>query len=139
MLVQTLPSLSIHRLREVGHTSGPRFQALDRTRPGGAGHGPGSTAALTSLGTLLAVQQVEPAGPERRRRAIRRGEQLLAALEDMQMSLLSGDLPVQPLARIRALMADDARAGDDELDGILREIEVRAAVELAKQEQDARR
>jgi hypothetical protein len=134
MLVQTLPSLSLARLRETSRTSGQSFRLTDSPRAAGAGQGPGSTAALASLGTLLSVQQVEPTGAERRRRAVRRGEQLLAALEEVQLNLLAGETVVHALARVRALLGENELAGDEDLDRVLQEIEVRAAVELAKRE-----
>lgn len=102
------------------------------------GLSPASSAApaatLASLEALMALQAV-PDAAERRRRAARRGARLLGALAELQMGLLDGGLAVGALRRLQEDTAAAREASDDPaLDGILIEIELRAAVELAKLE-----
>jgi len=87
-----------------------------------------------SLDALLALQQVdEPL--ERRRRAIRRGGQLLDILERLKLSLLSDELGEGELQALAVAVREQRSAtGDPQLEALLDQIETRAAVELAKRE-----
>ena len=91
-------------------------------------------APLTSLGAVLAIQAVEdPLAGRRRARA--RGEQLLDTLEEVRIALLDGRLPAGKLEALRQLVTARRGAADDPaLRAVLDEIELRAAVELAKLE-----
>jgi hypothetical protein len=72
---------------------------------------------------------------ERRRKAVRRASVLLDVLDDLKVSLLDGGVPPQTLGRlIEAVRQERAQTGDAKLEGLLDEIETRAAVELAKLE-----
>ena len=91
-------------------------------------------APVSTMDALLALQEVE--GPlERRRRAVRRGGKLLDALDQVKLALLGGDEAGPALQRLAAAVREQ-RGGsfDPGLDGVLDEIETRAAVELAKAE-----
>ncbi|HET6522703.1 MAG TPA: flagellar assembly protein FliX, partial [Geminicoccaceae bacterium] len=101
---------------------------------GGGGMAPG--APLTALGALLAAQEVpEVGGGGGRRRAARRGHDLLDRLDELRLALLEGGVPEPTLRRIVALLEERAGPVDDpRLGAVLHEIEVRAAVELAKLE-----
>jgi len=96
-----------------------------------------TTAAPTgvaSLDALLALQEV--GGPlERRRRAVRRAGRILDVLDEVKMALLDGGLPPSALDRLMSAIREE-RGGteDSRLEGLLDEIETRAAVELAKLE-----
>ena len=94
--------------------------------------------ALTSVGALLALQSVEDP-LQRRRRAVSRAGRILDGLDDLKLALLSGE-PAG--GRLQALMAAvrEERLGSDDpgLQGLLNEIETRAAVELAKLEGGSR-
>lgn len=93
-----------------------------------------TTMAASSLAGLLSLQEVadELAG---RRRALARGDSLLEALEELRLALLAGTLPRARLAALAALAGQQAPVIDDpHLASILAEIELRAAVELAKLE-----
>lgn len=98
--------------------------------------GAGPALPLTSLDALMALQALPPDAPERRRRALRRGRELLDGLDEVRLALLDGELPLATLQRLRAgVGAARADATDDPgLDEVLREVELRAAVELAKLE-----
>jgi hypothetical protein len=104
----------------------------------GVAQGPQSIARATSLAgvssvdALLALQDV--GGPlERRRRSVARAGRMLDALEAVKISLLDGEAPSAALADLVGAVSE-ARMGSDDpkLEGILNEIETRAAVELAK-------
>lgn len=87
---------------------------------------------LTSLDALIALQGVDDPG-ERRRRAVKRGRTALEALDALKIGLLAGTLDGAALARLKVAAPELVEAsGDARLDAILSEIELRAAVELAK-------
>ncbi len=98
---------------------------------------PGATSGvspLTSLDALLALQEtLSPT--ERRKRAIRRGGGLLDQLDQIKLTLLEDGDPRHALDRLRA-MSREARDNTEDcgLDGVLDEIDLRAEVELAKDE-----
>ena len=107
------------------------------TREGGAAAqalGVGASAPLASLEMMLALQAT-PDATERRRRATRRAHKVLDLLEEVRVALLDGDMNAPVLARLRAEVSSSRTKTDDPaLDAILREVEVRAAVEAAKLE-----
>ena len=83
---------------------------------------------------LIALQDVGTA-TERRRRSVGRAGRLLDALDDIKVALLGGELSGGDLERLsRAIREQRADTEDPKLEGLLDEIETRAAVELAKLE-----
>jgi hypothetical protein len=130
----------------VGAAGGP-----GRARPAGGGQGfqiptaeaasgPAAMARTSSLSgvmsvdTILALQDV--GGPlERKRRAVGRASRMLDALDDMKISLLSGELTGADINKLQQAVRDQRDKTDDpKLEDVLNEIETRAAVELAKLE-----
>jgi hypothetical protein len=98
----------------------------------------GSTAALRSVGNvggidaLIALQGLEDP-TERRRRAVQHGRRALDALDELKLGLLAGTLDPATLRRLQFAAVDlKAGSGDDRLDGVLAEIDLRVEVELAK-------
>src|ERR1700683_4240793 len=91
-------------------------------------------SAVNSLEALMALQEV--GGPlERRRRAVRRADTILDALEGLKIELLEGELGPAVLERLtRAVREQRALTDDPKLEGLLDQVETRAAVELAKLE-----
>ncbi|HXX03697.1 MAG TPA: flagellar assembly protein FliX [Xanthobacteraceae bacterium] len=91
--------------------------------------------ALRTLGgidALIALQGIEDP-VERRRRAVRHGARALDALDELKLGLLSGVLDQATLLRLKAVAGDlKDGSGDERLDQILSEIDLRVAVELAK-------
>ena len=87
---------------------------------------------IEALGGLLALQEV--ADPtEERRRGKARGDEILASLDQIRLGLLDGRIPVGNLkALVKTLRDDRIEISDPGLRGVLQEIELRAAVELAK-------
>jgi hypothetical protein len=94
----------------------------------------GSLGAVTSLDALLALQEA-PGPTERRRRAVKRAGRLLDILDSVKLTLLEGGGATGMFSDLKAAVSE-SRAGTDDprLEGVLDEIETRAAVELAKQE-----
>lgn len=94
----------------------------------------GAVSHVSSVDALIALQEV--GGPlERRRRATGRASRILDALEDLKLELLAGGLtPTMVEALSRAVRDQRALTDDPRLEGVLDEIETRAAVELAKLE-----
>jgi hypothetical protein len=112
----------------------PGFKPLMTPAAGSAGGvtAAGGVARVTSLDALMALQEV--GGPlERRRRAVSRASKILEALEDLKLDLLDGRLSPAALETLtRSVREQRALTDDASLEGLLDEIETRAAVELAK-------
>jgi len=91
-------------------------------------------SGVMSVDSILALQEM--GGPlERKRRAVRRAGRILDVLDEVKVSLLSGDMSAQQLDKLRIAIRDEREGTDDtRLEGVLNEIETRAAVELAKLE-----
>jgi hypothetical protein len=120
-------------------------KAEQRRGPGFAGHlssGEETTAARSvgigatpGVDSLLALQEVAE-DPRRRRRAMQRGQELLDRLDEIRIALLSGRMPQEQLQKLaESLKGRRETVADPKLAQILEEIEIRAAVELAKLEQ----
>ena len=94
----------------------------------------GGVNAVSTLDALMALQEV--GGPlERRRRAVRRADTILDALEGLKIELLEGGLNPAILERLtRAVREQRSMTDDPNLEGLLDQVETRAAVELAKLE-----
>jgi len=98
-------------------------------------HAKSAAVAIRTLGgidALIALQGIEEPA-ERRRRAVKHGRRALDALDELKLGLLSGSLDQSTLLRLKAA-AGDLRdgSGDEKLDQVLAEIDLRVAVELAK-------
>jgi hypothetical protein len=96
-----------------------------------------STAAtnlrsVSTVDALLALQGVDDF-TERRKRAVAKGRNALDVLERLKLSLLDGSVEPSTLARLK-VAADGLTetSGDPGLDGVMAEIDLRVAVELAK-------
>ena len=92
-------------------------------------------SGVGSLDALIALQDV--GGPlERRRRAVGRAGRILDVLDEVKLALIDGDVSGRDLDRLMRAVREERMATDDgPLEGLLNEIETRAAVELAKLEQ----
>ena len=87
---------------------------------------------LAALDGVLAVQEVPDPAAERRR-AARHGNSMLDELQALQIGLIEGLVPEGALRRLAGLLERLRPAtADPELAAVLDEIELRAAVELAK-------
>ena len=91
-------------------------------------------SSLTNVSALMALQGVETA-TERRRRAIRRGGTLLDRLDELKIAMLSGEAGEGALESLGRTLREERPDDDDAgLSGLLEQIDLRAAVELAKAE-----
>ncbi len=89
-------------------------------------------AGVANVSALMALQGVEDV-TERRRRAIRRGGGLLDRLEELKLALLQGEAGEGALERLtRTLREERPIDADGGLNALLDQIDLRAAVELAK-------
>lgn len=116
---------------------GDGFRIVTPDSAGGASQAASVSAAHGVMGVeaLLALQDV--GGPlERKRRAVRRAGRILDVLDDLKVALLEGELSGAELDRLRRVVRDERGNTDDPvLEAVLDEIELRAAVEVAKLEQ----
>jgi len=113
--------------------AGGRFSLPEAAR-GEARSPVASLSSASSLDTVLALQG-DTEQQERRRRATRRGHGLLDDLERVKIALLSGQSVESSLVSLRqSLQGARLAAGDPALEQILDQIELRAAVELAKRD-----
>lgn len=86
---------------------------------------------VTPLDAIVALQADDPAA-QRRARQARRGRDVLDALERLERGLLAGRAPAALRAELDSLQNAAMPTGDEGLDEILREIDTRLVVELAK-------
>ncbi len=91
-----------------------------------------SLRTVGGIDALIALQGIEDPA-ERRRRAVKHGRRALDALDALKLALLSGTLDPTALLRLTTVASDlKDGSGDEKLDLVLAEIELRVAVELAK-------
>ena len=91
-----------------------------------------SLRTLGGIDALIALQGIEDP-LERRRRAVKHGRRALDALDELKLALLSGTLETSALLHLKTVATDlKEGSGDEKLDQVLGEIELRVAVELAK-------
>jgi hypothetical protein len=102
---------------------------------GGATPAQSPAVALRTVGgidALIALQGIEDP-TERRRRAVKNGRRALDALDEVKLGLLSGTLDQATMLRLKSVAADlKEGSGDERLDAVVAEIDLRVAVELAK-------
>lgn len=92
-----------------------------------------SGLSVSSLSVVLAVQESEDAVHGRRQRARDRGLKMLDYLEEVRLGLLLGVVPREKLEQLAQMVrAKREQVDDPKLTAILDDIELRAAVELAK-------
>ncbi len=94
--------------------------------------GGAAAAPLAGLDALIALQAIDPDRPGGRRRAVRHGHDLLDMLEEVKIGLLAGQVPVGALDRMLSILGAIEPSGDEQLDGLVADIRLRAEVELAK-------
>lgn len=119
-----------------GRRDGVRGFSLDAT-PDAPSHtsAPAGPATLAGLDAVLLLQTETDTPQERRRRAARRGHDLLDGLDRLKASILGGRVGAGELRAVASRLAERAgSSGDPRLDGLMAEIELRTAVELAKLE-----
>ena len=109
--------------------------SLPQAGAAGSTHAAAATAAPAGVGdvsALMALQGVEDV-MERRRRAVRRGSGILDRLEELKLALLSGEAGEGSLEKLARTLREERPVDSDVgLNGLLDQIDLRAAVELAK-------
>lgn len=139
-ITQTGPTAPAGRSRKAqradGTGEGPAFR--DHMDSGSAPEAAATTGTtpLTALGSLLAIQEA-PDPTTGKKRAIAHGDTLLDELKDLQIGLVQGWVSESSLRSLSHMLDRPRPAIDDpELNQVLDDIELRAAVELAKLERD---
>jgi hypothetical protein len=99
--------------------------------------GPSAAAEATGIMPTLSVDgvfalQAQGFDPNRRGRQVKRASATLDALEGLARAHLEGAAPHAQRLQLTALRAQSEATGDPGLDSVLDDIDVRAAVELAK-------
>ncbi len=116
--------------RAVGAGGSERFRVI--------GDPPSQSASTQSLATIgpssvLALQEERETPLERRKRQVRRGLSILDALDAIKRDLVLGQSGEASFSRLsEALALANPADLDTEARGLLRAVDVRAAVELAK-------
>ncbi len=140
--MRTVSSMKIDSLSSTQSSSAKRRTAKARGADGAFSSlldESGKTRSVSAGGpagavdALLSLQEVEGEVPDQRQRSCEHAEDILDRLEELRLGLLTGRLSQPLLERIGQLLsARPAESGDPELEAILQDIELRAAVELAK-------
>ncbi len=123
------------RPARAGSTSGAAFML-----PQQAGVAPAPMGMLSGTVQLSGIMFLQEAtfvedALERKKRKAKQGQDVLKTLEDVQRGLITGEINNQQLTTLKSQLDDLTHEGltdDPHLAQILGEIEVRAAVELAK-------
>jgi len=88
--------------------------------------------ALANADTIMAVQMVDDAD-QRKRKTVDRGNEMLDLLDDLKVGLLAGHLAEHKLEKLkRAVTQKHLISGDRHLEDLMKQIDLRARVELAK-------
>ncbi|HWK96106.1 MAG TPA: flagellar assembly protein FliX [Pseudolabrys sp.] len=91
-----------------------------------------SLRSVAGLDSLLALQGVEDP-TEKKKRAVARGRTALDVLDELKLGMIGGTLDTATIARLKvAAQGLTDGTGDPGLDGVMAEIDLRVAVELAK-------
>jgi hypothetical protein len=96
---------------------------------------PAAVQAAAPPSALMGLLAVQAAGDslERKRRAMRRGRNILDSLDELKVALLSGTITPGRIELLRAQLGQRADYADDPaLADLLAQIELRAEVEIAK-------
>ena len=94
-----------------------------------------SVSATANVGGLLSLQEVSDEDFARQK-AIKQGQNMLSSLDALRQSLLLGRVPVDVLRTLESRLAQQREMTvDPKLHAIIDDIELRAAVELAKYSQ----
>lgn len=92
------------------------------------------SANISGINSLLSIQEVEDDAPDKRR-AIARAEDLLDQLDELRNGLLAGQVPQAQISRLMSRLKEQGLGtSDPRLAEAIAEVELRAAVELAKLE-----
>lgn len=132
--VSPKPVAANRRVGGSSSTGGGEFAKALGESQGGQGQHVSMALSVSSLSVVLAVQETPDAARGRaRQRARDRGLKMLDFLEEIRAGLLMGAIPRDRLEQLAQMVrAKREQIDDPKLTAILDEIELRAAVELAK-------
>ena len=126
-----LRTTPVRASRRASATKGADFSSQLMDEPAATGS-VSSTATIGAVDGILAVQEV-PSATDGRSRGIKRGYGILDHLDDLRLGLLTGTLPRKRLVDLGEEIREARDTViDPRLSAILDDIELRAAVELAK-------
>lgn len=112
--------------------TGAKFTVPDDSADVVASSNVASGSPISSIDAIVALQGVDDSVSSNKQ-TWKKGNDLLERLEEIRHGLLIGSIPVERLKNLQATLASiDVAATDPKLAEIVGEIEVRAAVELAK-------
>lgn len=122
--------------KRAGSAAAPGFspQAEAAQKPSAAT----GVSGVTALDAILALQTDDPPAQKRARQA-RRGNEALDVLDKLEKALLMGRAPAELRAELDSAQRGAETTGEVELDAIMREIDIRLAVEAAKLDRELRR
>ncbi len=134
----TRPTTAMRSAAKVAKADGVGFSkalsAAQASAAAGEAEAAQESAAVGSLNPYLGFQEVDDKDMERRK-AFKKGRLTLEALSQLRDALLFGTLPVSTIEKLERIVAEErGTTTDPVLNGILDEIELRAAVEIAKLE-----
>jgi hypothetical protein len=140
-ITQTGSGAPAGRTRKTDKTNGAAGSQAFRDHigdnPAAAPAATAGTTPLAALSSLLAVQEATDPTVGRRR-AVLHGDSLLDELKDLQIGLVQGWVSEGQLRNLACMLDQPRPAIDDsELNQLLDDIELRAAVELAKFERSS--
>jgi len=134
--IRNTPTPAAQRSQRTSSTAGPRFSDhLSKTEDGGSEVAATSgVVGVTALSALLGAQEVDEDGERASRRQLaQRGADLLDKLEEIRRDILAGAVPRERLENLaQSLRQRRVQVTDPRLMEIIDEIELRAAVEIAK-------
>jgi hypothetical protein len=115
--------------KKAGAAAAPGFApAVDGPAKASAATG---VSGVTPLDAILALQTDDQPG-QRRRRQAGRGRAALDVLEKLERALVLGHAPGSLRSELEQVQRGAEATGEAELDEVLREIDIRVAVEAAK-------
>ncbi len=133
--IRSTPTPATQRSQRTSSTTGPRFSDhLSKTEGEGEVAGTSGVVGVSALSGLLGAQEVEEDGERASRRQMaQRGADILDKLEEIRRDILAGAVPRERLENLaQSLRLRRANVTDPRLIEIIDEIELRAAVEIAK-------
>ncbi len=127
----TAAASAVGRVRKKGGVGGNfSVEGAEAATPTAGAQAP---TAVAGLDALLAMQEVDANGSGKRRRAVRRGHDMLDLLDEIRVALLEGTLPEAKLkSLLRVVNAEGTLTADPVINAVLAEVDLRARVELAK-------
>lgn len=128
----------LRRLRRAKSAGGASFADMLSAagETGGAEETAGASdvSATAAVGNMLALQEISEEDVQRRK-LVQRGSNMLDTLDNLRRQILTGSIPPHTLRELsRQLSVERQSVSDPGLLSLIDDIELRAAVELAKLE-----